>query len=87
MRFLGDLLKPVSLVVLRNAALLEAAVIAAVVLADAGLPEAAPGQARENPAPAWHHRYPLTVLRANGMYHQRSGRLCTSGGNARISMR
>jgi hypothetical protein len=32
----GDLLKPVNLVVLRNSAFLEAAVIAAVVIVDAG---------------------------------------------------
>ena len=34
--FLGDLLRPVNLAVLRNSALLEAAVIAAVVILDAG---------------------------------------------------
>ena len=34
--FLGDLLKPVNLVVLRNNAFLEAVVMAAVVIADAG---------------------------------------------------
>ncbi len=50
--FLGDLLKPINLVVLRNNAFLEALVIAAVVIVDVGYRRLRPGQAREDkPAP------------------------------------